>query len=163
VLVIYGSIHSNATIMHGIYNTIQIFLFPIKEHFRAEQLTKNLIQWLWIDYIDWKMTTFYETNKSKFNHAYFYANKICLVQSFVASIRKFESVTDVDFKLYLNDIKSKWWKMNEAIRRPEQVSPKSSPRGSRSPAYPRGDSTGTLKTTIMQVHVFKQHSSLSDL
>ena len=37
------------------YNTIQIFLF------RAEQLTKNLIQWLWIDYIDWKMTTFYET------------------------------------------------------------------------------------------------------
>ena len=39
------------------------FLCPIKE-----QLTKNLIQWLWIDYIDWKMTTFYETNKSKFNH-----------------------------------------------------------------------------------------------
>jgi hypothetical protein len=27
------------------YNTIQIFLFPIKEPFRAEQLTKNLIQW----------------------------------------------------------------------------------------------------------------------
>ena len=27
-------------------------------------------------------------------------------------------------------------------------SPKSSPRGSRSPAYPRQDSTGTLKTTI---------------
>ena len=25
-------------------NTIQIFLFPIKEPFRAEQLTKNLIQ-----------------------------------------------------------------------------------------------------------------------
>ena len=50
------------------YNTIQIFLFPIKEPFRAEQLTKNLIQWLWIDYIDWKLTTFYETNKSKFNH-----------------------------------------------------------------------------------------------
>ena len=43
---------------------IQILLFPIKEPFRAEQLTKNLIQWLWIDYIDWKMTTFYETNKS---------------------------------------------------------------------------------------------------
>ena len=44
---------------------IQIFLFPIiKEPLRAEQLTKNLIQWLWIDYIDWKMTTFYETNKS---------------------------------------------------------------------------------------------------
>ncbi|XP_061188511.1 mediator of RNA polymerase II transcription subunit 19-like isoform X1 [Saccostrea echinata] len=38
--------------------------------------------------------------------------------------------------------------MNEAIRRPEQVSPKSSPRGSRSPAYPRADSSGTLKTTI---------------
>ena len=53
-------------------NTIQIFLFPIKEPIRVEQLTKNLIQWLWIDYqpcyIDWKMTTFYETNKSKFNH-----------------------------------------------------------------------------------------------
>jgi hypothetical protein len=47
---------------------IQIFLFPIKESFRAEQLTKNLIQWLWIDYIDWKMTTFYEIKKSKFNH-----------------------------------------------------------------------------------------------
>jgi hypothetical protein len=46
---------------------IQIFLFPIKEPFRAKQLTKNLIQWLWIDYIDWKMTTFYETNKSKCN------------------------------------------------------------------------------------------------
>lgn len=29
-----------------------------------------------------------------------------------------------------------------------QNSPKSSPRGSRSPAYPRQDSTGTLKTTI---------------
>ena len=42
------------------YNTIDIFLFPIKDPFRAEQLTKNLIQWLWIDYIDWKMTTFYE-------------------------------------------------------------------------------------------------------
>ena len=26
------------------YNTIQIFLFPIKEPFRAEQLTKNLIK-----------------------------------------------------------------------------------------------------------------------
>jgi hypothetical protein len=26
------------------YNTIQIFLFPIKEPFRAEQLTTNLIQ-----------------------------------------------------------------------------------------------------------------------
>ena len=41
------------------YNTD--ILFPIKEPFRAEQLTKNLIQWLCIDYIDWKMTTFYET------------------------------------------------------------------------------------------------------
>ncbi|KAK2166705.1 hypothetical protein NP493_1293g01015 [Ridgeia piscesae] len=30
-----------------------------------------------------------------------------------------------------------------------QNSPKSSPRGSRSPACPRQDSTGTLKTTIM--------------
>ena len=35
------------------YNTIQYntdILFPIKEPFRAEQLTKNLIQWLCIDY-----------------------------------------------------------------------------------------------------------------
>ncbi|CAE1263792.1 MED19 [Acanthosepion pharaonis] len=31
---------------------------------------------------------------------------------------------------------------------PATSSPKSSPRGSRSPAYPRTDSTGTLKTTI---------------
>ncbi|XP_052713227.1 mediator of RNA polymerase II transcription subunit 19-like isoform X1 [Crassostrea angulata] len=38
--------------------------------------------------------------------------------------------------------------MNEPIRRPEQGSPRSSPRGSRSPAYPRTDSSGTLKTTI---------------
>ena len=30
----------------------------------------------------------------------------------------------------------------------EQSSPKTSPRGSRSPGYPRQDSTGTLKTTI---------------
>lgn len=37
---------------------------------------------------------------------------------------------------------------NEQIRRPDQMSPKSSPRGSRSPAYPRPDSSGTLKTTI---------------
>jgi len=35
--------------------------------------------------------------------------------------------------------------MSDASR---QSSPKSSPRGSRSPAYPRQDSTGTLKTTI---------------
>jgi hypothetical protein len=26
-----------------------------------------MIMPLWIDYIDWKMTTFYETNKSKFD------------------------------------------------------------------------------------------------
>ena len=39
--------------------------------------------------------------------------------------------------------------MSELIRRPaEQFSPKSSPRGSRSPVVPRQDSTGTLKTTI---------------
>jgi len=38
--------------------------------------------------------------------------------------------------------------MNDQIRRPEQISPKSSPRGSISPAYQRPDSTGTLKTTI---------------
>ena len=44
-----------------------------------------------------------------------------------------------------------WMKMADPLRRPEQISPKSSPRdrGSRSPAYvPRQDSTGTLKTTI---------------
>ena len=38
--------------------------------------------------------------------------------------------------------------MNEMIRRPADFSPKSSPRGSRSPVVPRQDSTGTLKTTI---------------
>jgi hypothetical protein len=38
---------------------IQIFLFPIKEPFRAEQLTKNLIQWLWIDYIGLQATIHY--------------------------------------------------------------------------------------------------------
>ncbi|XP_060554531.1 mediator of RNA polymerase II transcription subunit 19-like [Ruditapes philippinarum] len=38
--------------------------------------------------------------------------------------------------------------MNEQMRRPEQISPKSSPRGSVSPAYQRPDSSGTLKTTI---------------
>ena len=38
--------------------------------------------------------------------------------------------------------------MGDIGRRPEQNSPKSSPRGSRSPAYPRQDSTGTLKATI---------------
>ncbi|GFN82492.1 LIM domain-binding protein 2 [Plakobranchus ocellatus] len=45
--------------------------------------------------------------------------------------------------------------MAELIRRPEpmQSSPRSSPRdrGSRSPAYPRQDSSGTLKTTISLV------------
>lgn len=39
--------------------------------------------------------------------------------------------------------------MADLIRRPgEQFSPKSSPRGSRSPVVPRQDSSGTLKTTI---------------
>ncbi len=39
--------------------------------------------------------------------------------------------------------------MSEMVRRPgEQCSPKSSPRGNRSPVVPRQDSTGTLKTTI---------------
>jgi hypothetical protein len=52
------SLEHNNTIQYK-YNTD--ILFPIKEPFRAEQLTKNLIQWLWIDCIDWKMTTFYET------------------------------------------------------------------------------------------------------
>ena len=38
------------------------------DSYPGRRRTKNIIQWLWIDYIDWKMTTFYETNKSKFNH-----------------------------------------------------------------------------------------------
>lgn len=38
--------------------------------------------------------------------------------------------------------------MADVGRRPESYSPKSSPRGSRSPVVPRQDSTGTLKTTI---------------
>ncbi|XP_015928281.1 mediator of RNA polymerase II transcription subunit 19 isoform X2 [Parasteatoda tepidariorum] len=38
--------------------------------------------------------------------------------------------------------------MAEVGRRSESYSPKSSPRGSRSPVVPRQDSTGTLKTTI---------------
>ncbi|XP_054722575.1 mediator of RNA polymerase II transcription subunit 19-like [Uloborus diversus] len=38
--------------------------------------------------------------------------------------------------------------MAERRPQPEQYSPKSSPRGSRSPVVPRQDSTGTLKTTI---------------
>uniref|UniRef100_T1J6F6 Mediator of RNA polymerase II transcription subunit 19 n=1 Tax=Strigamia maritima TaxID=126957 RepID=T1J6F6_STRMM len=38
--------------------------------------------------------------------------------------------------------------MAETLRRSEQYSPKSSPRGARSPVVPRQDSTGTLKTTI---------------
>ena len=47
--------------IHVQYNTIQIqiIVFSITEPFRVEQLTNNLIQWLWIDYIDWKMTTFF--------------------------------------------------------------------------------------------------------
>ncbi|UYV61256.1 hypothetical protein LAZ67_1004126, partial [Cordylochernes scorpioides] len=38
--------------------------------------------------------------------------------------------------------------MSDAIRRVDQYSPKSSPRGARSPVVPRQDSSGTLKTTI---------------
>lgn len=38
--------------------------------------------------------------------------------------------------------------MSDQFRKVEQYSPKSSPRGSRSPVVPRQDSTGTLKTTI---------------
>ncbi|XP_055936396.1 mediator of RNA polymerase II transcription subunit 19-like isoform X1 [Argiope bruennichi] len=38
--------------------------------------------------------------------------------------------------------------MADVGRKPESYSPKSSPRGSRSPVVPRQDSTGTLKTTI---------------
>jgi len=38
--------------------------------------------------------------------------------------------------------------MSDMVRRPEQCSPKSSPRGNRSPVVPRQDSSGTLKTTI---------------
>ena len=39
--------------------------------------------------------------------------------------------------------------MSDIVRRPtEQCSPKTSPRGNRSPVVPRQDSTGTLKTTI---------------
>ncbi len=45
-------------------------------------------------------------------------------------------------------MEAKMEKMSDIVRRPEQNSPKTSPRGSRSPAYPRQDSTGTLKTTI---------------
>lgn len=37
---------------------------------------------------------------------------------------------------------------NIGLRRSDQYSPKSSPRGARSPVVPRQDSTGTLKTTI---------------
>ena len=42
----------------------------------------------------------------------------------------------------------RWATMADTGRRSEQNSPKSSPRGSRSPAVPRQDSTGTLRTTI---------------
>ena len=38
--------------------------------------------------------------------------------------------------------------MNDQFRKVEPYSPKSSPRGSRSPVVSRQDSTGTLKTTI---------------
>uniref|UniRef100_G3MLK0 Mediator of RNA polymerase II transcription subunit 19 n=1 Tax=Amblyomma maculatum TaxID=34609 RepID=G3MLK0_AMBMU len=38
--------------------------------------------------------------------------------------------------------------MAEVVRRTDQYSPKSSPRGSRSPVVSRQDTTGTLKTTI---------------
>jgi len=38
--------------------------------------------------------------------------------------------------------------MSDQLRKVEQYSPKSSPRGSRSPVVPRQDSSGTLKTTI---------------
>lgn len=38
--------------------------------------------------------------------------------------------------------------MGDQYRKMEQYSPKSSPRGARSPVVSRQDSTGTLKTTI---------------
>ncbi|CAN8015483.1 unnamed protein product, partial [Ixodes persulcatus] len=38
--------------------------------------------------------------------------------------------------------------MADVVRRTDQYSPKSSPRGSRSPVVSRQDTTGTLKTTI---------------
>jgi len=38
--------------------------------------------------------------------------------------------------------------MSDQFRKMDQYSPKSSPRGSRSPVVPRQDSTGTLKATI---------------
>jgi hypothetical protein len=48
------------------------------------------------------------------------------------------------------DCKKRWGKMMMAdqYRKVEQYSPKSSPRGARSPVVSRQDSTGTLKTTI---------------
>lgn len=45
----------------------------------------------------------------------------------------------------------KWWfkmMMGDQFRKVDQYSPKSSPRGARSPVVSRQDSTGTLKTTI---------------
>lgn len=39
--------------------------------------------------------------------------------------------------------------MGDQFRKVEQYSPKSSPRGSRSPVVSRQDSSGTLKTTIL--------------
>lgn len=38
--------------------------------------------------------------------------------------------------------------MSDQFRKVEQYSPKSSPRGARSPVVSRQDSSGTLKTTI---------------
>lgn len=48
------------------------------------------------------------------------------------------------------DCKKRWGRMMMAdqYRKVEQYSPKSSPRGARSPVVSRQDSTGTLKTTI---------------
>lgn len=39
--------------------------------------------------------------------------------------------------------------MGDQFRKVEQYSPKSSPRGARSPVVSRQDSSGTLKTTIL--------------
>lgn len=55
-------------------------------------------------------------------------------------------------KLYSLNFKcEKWWfkmMMGDQFRKVDQYSPKSSPRGARSPVVSRQDSTGTLKTTI---------------
>jgi hypothetical protein len=73
------------------YNTIQYntnILFPIKDPFRAEQLTKNLIQWLWIDYIDWKMTTFYETRHTTLHCMFIFHVFIGIFSFFITRSRK---------------------------------------------------------------------------